>query len=166
MSISVGALKGYQMKKKLTKLTAVLLSAVMMLLLLPGLSITSSAVSYTPSFQTVKVGLFYGSSALPSANLENASGYGSGYRFGYYNDYRDFQSIGAATDETAISVLRDVNMYYDSSSNRYYAGTSGSVVVGCFHIQLETAYSDYSSAQSAADSFTSVNAFVKYSYGD
>ena len=166
MSISVGALKGNQMKKKLVKFVTALLSVMMLLLLLPGLSTTSSAVSYTPSFQTVKVGLFYGSSALSSANLENASGYGSGYRFGYYDDYREFQSIGAATGETAISILRDVNMYYDSSSNRYYAGTSGSVVVGCFHIQLETAYSDYSTAKSAADSFTSVHAFVKYSYGD
>ena len=166
MSISVDALKGIQMKKKFTKLAAVLISALLLLSLLPGFSTSASAASYTPSFQTVMVGLFYGSSALSAVNLENATGYGSGYRFGYYDSQRDFQSLGAATGETAISVLRDINMYYDSSSNRYYAGTSGSVVVGCFHIQLETAYSDYASAQSAADSFTSVHAFVKYSYGD
>ena len=32
----------------------------------------------------VRVGLNYGSSTLASANLQNNTGYGEGYRFGYY----------------------------------------------------------------------------------
>ncbi|MDE6456768.1 MAG: hypothetical protein K2L38_12920 [Dysosmobacter sp.] len=38
----------------------------------------------------VKVGLRYGSSALFSANLENAVG--SGYEFGYFEEARSFTS--------------------------------------------------------------------------
>lgn len=166
VSISVHSRKGSQMKRNLKRIPALILVFLFVIALLPGLPITASAESYTPRYHTVKVGLFYGGSALSASNLENVSGYGSGYRFGYYNSDRKFQSFGAVTDETAISVLRDVNMYYDSSSNRYYAGTSGSVVVGCFHIQLETAYTSYLSAQNAADTFTSAQGFVKYSYGD
>jgi len=47
----------------------------------------------------VKVGLRYGSSAMPSANLENVDG--GGYEFGYYNDDRTFVSLG----ETAVTTI-------------------------------------------------------------
>ena len=40
----------------------------------------------------VKVGLRYGSSALASANLENAEG--AGYEFGYYDGDRRFVALG------------------------------------------------------------------------
>ena len=35
--------------------------------------------------EMVRVGLAYGSGALVGANLENNTGYGSGYRFGYFD---------------------------------------------------------------------------------
>ena len=49
----------------------------------------------------VKVGLRYGSTALPSANLENAEG--AGYEFGYYDEERRFVSLGR-TEETTITM--------------------------------------------------------------
>lgn len=49
----------------------------------------------------VKVGLRYGSSALASANLENAEG--TGYEFGYYDSDRSFVSMWR-TDETTITM--------------------------------------------------------------
>ena len=49
----------------------------------------------------VKVGLRYGSSALASANLENAEG--AGYEFGYYDGDRRFVSLGQ-TDVTTITM--------------------------------------------------------------
>lgn len=49
----------------------------------------------------VKVGLRYGSTALPSANLENAEG--AGYEFGYYDEDRRFVSLGR-TDVTTITM--------------------------------------------------------------
>ena len=50
---------------------------------------------------TVKVGLRYGSSALPSANLENAVG--GGYAFGYFDEDRCFEMLDW-TDETTITM--------------------------------------------------------------
>lgn len=49
----------------------------------------------------VKVGLRYGSTALASANLENAEG--AGYEFGYYDGDRRFVSLGR-TDVTTITM--------------------------------------------------------------
>ena len=48
---------------------------------------------------TVKVGLYYGDSALASANLENAEG--SGYALGWFDEStRDFVRIGYLEEET------------------------------------------------------------------
>jgi len=49
----------------------------------------------------VKVGLRYGSSAMPSANLENADG--GGYEFGYYDEDRAFVSLDG-TEVTTITM--------------------------------------------------------------
>ena len=48
--------------------------------------------------EMVRVGLAYGSGALVNANLENNTGYGSGYRMGYFDDDLDFVEL-AWTDE-------------------------------------------------------------------
>jgi len=119
--------------------------------------------AYTPPYTTVKIGLYYGGSALPSANLQNVTGFGSGYEFGILNDQRQFMSIGASTTETKITMLRDRNMYYDSANNCYEPGTEGSVVVGCYHIQMNTRYGSYAEASVAAAAYPA--GFVKYSSG-
>lgn len=121
------------------------------------------AEAYTPAITTMKVGLFYGSNALPSANLQNVAGYGSGYQFGILDSNRQFSPLGAVTAETKISILRDRNMVYNSAGNCYDPGTTGGVVVGCFHIQLNTSFSTYNEALAAVSSFQS--GFVKYSNG-
>lgn len=122
-----------------------------------------NARAYTPSFTTLKVGLYYGGTALPAANLQNVTGYGNGYQFGILDINRQFIPLGASTSETKISVLRDRNMVYSSSTNNYSPGTSGDILVGCFHIQLSNTYTTYSDAQTAAGSYES--GFVKYSSG-
>jgi stage II sporulation protein D len=121
------------------------------------------AQAYTPPYTTIRVGLYYGSNALPSANLQNVSGYGSGYQFGLLDEGRNFIPIGASTSETKITVLRDRNMVYNSSQNRYDPGSSGSVVVGCYHIQLDSPFSTYADAAAAVAGYGS--GFVKYSNG-
>ena len=66
------------------------------LLLTAMLVVTFFALSAVPASavvnDTVKVGLRYGSSALFSANLENAVG--SGYAFGWYDSHREFCYLG------------------------------------------------------------------------
>ena len=51
----------------------------------------------------VRVGLAYGSGALVNANLENNTGYGSGYRMGYFDDDLDFVEL-ARTDEDETQI--------------------------------------------------------------
>jgi stage II sporulation protein D len=121
------------------------------------------AEAYAPSCTTLKIGLYYGGNALPSANLQNVTGFGSGYQFGILDANRQFTPIGVTT-ETKISVLRDKNMVYNSSANKYDQGTEGGVVVGCYHIQLNTAYSTYDEALAAVSGYQS--GFVKYSNGN
>ena len=125
------------------------------------------AKAFSPSVDNVVIGLYYGSNALAGANLENVSGSGSGYTFGYIDSRRNFVSIGASTSLTKISMTVDKNVYYNSSSGNYevLGSTSQNTVVGCYHIQLEKTYGSYSAARSAADTFTSVWAFPKY-YND
>ncbi len=141
------------MKLRIKKLIAAAAAAV---LLLSGMPVTASA--YTPSYTTVKIGLYYGSNAKVSANLQNAVG--AGYLFGYYNANRKFVSVGAYTTTAQISVLKDYTMYYDGSNNTYEVGSSGSIVVGCYHIQLNSAYSSYNAAKTVADQYA--DGFVKF----
>ncbi len=123
------------------------------------------AKAFAPPTETVKIGLYFGSQELEAANLQNCSGYGEGYDFGYFDSSRNFVNIGASTGEKKISMLMDRNMYYLPGTNTYHEGTVGDTVIGCFHIQLATQYETYEDARAAADTFTSVNAFVKYSSG-
>lgn len=146
------------MKKLMKRMIILLLCALFIFAAIPA------NAKYVPPTETVKIGLDYGSSTLAAAYLEAVSGYGSGFRFGYYDSNRNFVTIGS-TSYTAVAVLKDVNMY--ESGGRYYTTVhSGSkATVGCYHIQLDRDYGSYSAARSAADTFTSVNAFVKYDHG-
>ena len=121
------------------------------------------AEAYTPPYTTLKIGLYYGSSALPSANLQNVSGCGSGYQFGIIDNDRNFVPLGASTSEVKITMLRDRNMVYNSSKNCYDPGSSGTVVVGCYHIQLDTVFSTYAEAAAAVSAYST--GFVKYANG-
>ena len=98
----------------------------------------------------VRVGLYWGSNSLEAANLQNAVG--SGFQFGYFDDRREFVAVGH-TAETAITMLKDWNMYL---SGGYYQSesSSGAQVVGCYHIRLSEPYSDYSSAKTASDAYS------------
>ena len=55
------------------------------LLLLPAIPARAAEVQVNP---TIRVGLYFGSNALPGANLLNQVG--SGYRFGYFDGNLDF----------------------------------------------------------------------------
>ena len=70
-------------------------------LLFFALSTTSASAVVN---DTVKVGLKYGSGALTTANLENAQG--AGYAFGYFDDQRQFVSLGS-TGQITISMTSE-----------------------------------------------------------
>ena len=94
--------------------------------------------------ETLRVGLFYGSTALPGANLENSVG--NGYRFGWYDDGLAFHQVGSTT-ETQISMVKTQNVTFSGGN---YVDGAGAVTVGCYHLQLPMTYPTFEEAQSAA----------------
>lgn len=93
---------------------------------------------------TLRVGLRYGSSAMFSANLENAVG--SGYELGYFENGRDFVSLGW-TDETSISMTAAGTIYVSSSGE--YSATGNGTHLGPWHVELDE-YDDFEEAEDAA----------------
>lgn len=105
----------------------------------------------------VKVGLRYGSSALFSANLENAVGYG--YEVGYYDEGREFQSLGYL-DETTISMTAAGTIYMNSSGTYSASVPSGSYrTMGVWHGEV-TGFRDFDEAADAARDYDGYPAWV------
>lgn len=155
------------MRSRLKKIIA------LALILAAALSVTpapaKAAVGYTAPYTTIRVGIFtlnddgsVNQKVFPSANLENAVGYG--YELGYYDANRDFVSLGVfITDTNQITMMMDRNMVYNSGSNSYSEGTDGNIVVGAIHLRLDGSYGTYYEAKAVADRYQ--NSFVRYDNG-
>lgn len=132
------------MKKKFMQFAVLILAAA---LLLPG----GAEAAGAPMNAGVRIGLAYGSSAVPGANLLNEVG--SGYRLGYFDGDLNFVELGR-TGETGISVVKTQNVWYgplpDSALKGYSDAFTSDVAVGCYHIQLPTAYGSFDEALAAA----------------
>ena len=96
---------------------------------------------------TVKVGLWYGSNALFSANLENSLG--EGFSFGYFEEDRSFRSLGW-TEETQISMTAAGTIYM-SGSGAYSPDipSGGYRFLGGWHVETG-GFRDYDEAAAAA----------------
>ena len=133
--------------KKFVQIAALALAIALPLGQIPA---SAASVKVDP---TIKVGIFYGSNALPGANLLNDAG--SGYRLGYYDGDRVFQQL-AATGETAISVVKTQNVYYGTVGNwaGYYDTITSNIAVGCWHLKLPGSYGSYDEAAAAAGAYS------------
>lgn len=110
----------------------------------------------------LRVGLAYGSGVLVSANLQNVTGNGSGYRFGYYDSDLSFTELGY-TGQIKISLLETQNVWLDGSSS--YTRTAGDRgAVGCYHVQLPGSYSDFEAAKAAAEAVGGFAAWIGGTY--
>ena len=127
----------------------------------------TAEASFTPPFTTLRIGLFFGPSALPSANLQNVEGFGRGFDFGYFDSGRAFVPIGAWTDESRITMMMDRNMVWNPGTGtvagEYREGTSGAASVGAFHVQLDAGYGTFQEARAIADEHS--GGFVRYENG-
>ena len=111
----------------------------------------------------VRVGLAYGSGALVNANLENNTGYGSGYRMGYFDDDLDFVELARTDeDETQITMLKTQNTWVNGSS--YSNSDNGGDVIGCYHVLVESGYRSYEQADADAQEYR--DGFVAWIDGD
>ncbi|MCL2201364.1 MAG: SpoIID/LytB domain-containing protein [Oscillospiraceae bacterium] len=122
---------------------------------------------FRPRFTTLRIGLQFGSTALPSANLRNVDGYGRGFDFGFFDGERDFVPIGAFTSETAITMAMDRNMVWNPSAaegrGEFREGTSGNIVLGAFHVQHGRSFATFEEARALANQHT--GGFVRYHSG-
>ena len=141
------------MKKRLSLLLAIFLIFSMV-------AVPSAAASY----ETLKIGLYYGTNALSAANLQNVSEQATGYQLGYYDTSRNFIPL-YSTNEMYITVVKDKNIYigdgkvyYDSLPSSY------NTVIGAYHLQLDTVASSLDEALALISTLSNagLSAFVAY----
>ncbi len=106
---------------------------------------------------------------LACAHLQNNAGYGSGFRFGYYDENLNFVELGrTGKNVSELAVLKTQNMYYgyDSSAGKYtYSDSiSSGTVVGCYHIQIPGSYSSYEDAAADAKLYGGFVAWINGAY--
>lgn len=112
---------------------------------------------------TLRVGLYYGTSALVSANLENNDGYGAGYRFGYYDSDLDFVELGRTSSSvTQLTMIKTQNVWVSGTS--YSTSNNGGTLIGCYHVLVSDGYSSFSAAQQAAQKYS--DGFVAWIDGE
>ena len=101
---------------------------------------------------TVRVGLYYGNSAMPSANLQNIDG--MGYRFGFFDTTHTFIKQYSTNATNRISMLKDKNLYYHDGKFYESNPPSGSTLIGAYHIELSTTHN---SSEELSSYVTSLN---------
>ncbi len=145
------------------RLLSILISMFMLFaIIVPTQSI--EAIDYVSgavySGMKIKVGLYYGSNVLSSANLQNVTGKGSGYRFGFYDTNRNFIPLGQISNvEITMKVISSPHVQLPSGFMSYdeanmYAQSVGGYVAyagNSFYVR-KAGYSNYSEAASAANS--------------
>lgn len=106
---------------------------------------------------------------LEAAHLQNESGYGSGYRFGYYDSNLNFVELARTNQNTTkVAVLKATNLYYGYSNalnkNTYSGSITSNILVGSYHILIKSGLNSYQEAQTAANEIQ--NGFVAWINGE
>lgn len=141
-------------RRLVLRCAAAALSAVLML---------PTALAAGRESDMVRVGLAYGSGALINANLENNTGYGSGYRLGYFDDDLDFVELAQTDeDETQITMIKTQNTWVKGTS--YSNSDNGGSVIGCYHVLVEDDLGSYRQAAREAEEYQ--DGFVAWIDGD
>jgi len=129
----------FRPRKKTWRLAALLLTVSL-------LSAVCSPRAAAAAARIVRVGLYFGDGALPTANLANETG--SGFQFGTYAQDGTFTALGETGCEK-ITVCKDENLYL--SNNVFYeTPTGGGKLIGAFHLQLPGSYASYEAARAAS----------------
>ena len=138
---------GFTMKRIFMQLAAVVLAVAV------AVPMAAPARAARNDELTLRVGLAYGSNALVSANLENNTGYGSGYRFGYYDSDLDFVELGRTSSSvTKLTMVKAQNIWVSGTS--YSTSDNGGELIGCYHVQMPGSYNSYNAAYSEASDYS------------
>lgn len=145
------------MKKRLSRFAAAVLAAA---LCVPGVR---AARTNSAGETVIRVGLASSSThnaigELPAAHLQNNTGYGAGFRFGYYDSGLNFVELGRTGDSVSeVAVLKTQNLCYgrvaSAGKNTYSDEIDSGVKVGCNHIRLPGEYGTFEEAKAAADRY-------------
>lgn len=154
--------------KKLALFCTILFVMFTIIVTFPGSGMVTTAEANTSGLYDpiIKVGLYYGNDALPSANLANEIG--SGYLFGFFDSQRSFWQTGWTAQEK-ITINKDKNMYV--LSGKYYDSLppSGALTIGAYHIDSGTSFATFDEALAAAQALsasTGIHAFPAYVRGE
>lgn len=102
------------------------------------------------------------------AHLQNNTGYGSGFRFGYYDDSLSFVELARTSAEvTQVAMMKTQNMGYGRDSagkTTYSTSISSDITVGCYHIQIPGGYASYRDAAEDAALYGGFVAWIDGSY--
>ena len=115
-----------------------------------SVSVSSDCEDVPVAYQTIKVGLHYGSEAVTEANLRNVIG--NGFAFGYFDDDRVFHEIGR-TGATAITMIPDWNWT-----------TENEISFGCYHILPYGSYQSFAAASAEAEKIGGFPIYYSGSY--
>lgn len=110
--------------------------------------------------RNIRVGLYYGSNALSSANLQNVTGYGSGYQVGWIDESGQFTALGYLPN-VYLTVYPDTTSHVETGQTfwtydeaRAWADMLGAgafpVYAGGVYTVRTGSYDSYFDAQSAA----------------
>lgn len=106
---------------------------------------------------------------LSAAHLQSNTGFGSGYRFGYYDANLNFVELACTTEDvTDIAMLKTQNQYYGYVSslgkNTYSDTITSDIGVGCYHIRIGDVYDSYQAALEAANALGGFVAWIDGQY--
>lgn len=106
---------------------------------------------------------------LACAQLQNSSGYGAGYQFGYYDDNLNFCLLGYTNSNvTKLAVMKTQNLYYGYSSSQgrytYTDEVTSEIGIGCYHVRIPGTYPTYEDAAMVAQEFE--DGFVAWINGE
>ncbi|MBO5340157.1 MAG: SpoIID/LytB domain-containing protein [Oscillospiraceae bacterium] len=99
----------------------------------------------------IRVGLAYSGSthgSLPEAKLLIADGYGSGYRFGFFDEELQFVEL-ARTEARALSMVKTTNVYLVGEA--FTEGISETYpTLGCYHLRRPEEFESFEVASAVA----------------
>jgi len=126
----------------------------------------ANASATPPENPTVRVGLYYGTSSLVSANLQNKVGYG--YRLGFFDSQGSFITLWTIEDTNKITMAKDQNLFYKESVFYTTDAPADSRSLGAYHVQFSTPYANAQLAKDALKELLAkgVPGFASYINGE
>ncbi len=115
----------------------------------------------------IAVGLAWSGSktgVLHEAKLLIADGYGTGYRFGYFDEERNFVELARDEEVRALSMVKTTNMYLVGETFYTQVPSGDHKVLGCYHLRHPDSFDSFEAAQEAAA--TIEGAFIAWIDGE